>query len=184
MHAIVGPEDLEFLGEEGKLVGILVAQQIDLDPLDWIFRSWPGLHDLSGANWHIAIPCEANPERPDPPPIHEFNIPFSNRLRDMYGIDPAELPVLVLDDFRDESRQLYLKISHNQGARIAMLRNMAEFIKGYVQDPTYPGHNDLGRYKLIGALYNHIQSEQIFHAFVNFASNSVSGALRLFRGGL
>jgi hypothetical protein len=184
MHPIVGPEDLDSLEEQGTLVGILVAQQLEQAVLGWIFQSWPQLHQQSGMNWHIAIPCEANPKRQGHPGIHEFNFSLSDQLREMYGIDLAEGPVLVLDDFMDEHRQLYLKISHNEVERVRMFNSMTTFINGYVRDPNYRGHNDLGRYQLISALYNHIQGERIFQSFVSLSSNSVSGALRLFRGSL
>ena len=181
MHPVVGPEGLDSLEKQGTLVGILIAQQLEQTVLKWIFRSWPQLHQDSGMNWHIAIPCEANPERQGHPGIHEFNFSLSDQLREMYGIDLAEGPVLVLDDFRDETRQLYLKISRSEEERVDMFNSMTTFINGYVRDPKYRGHNDRGRHQLISALFNHMQRRRILHTFIKSAPNAASGALRMLR---
>lgn len=184
MWAIVSTDDLSSFERGGRLVGVLVAQQFDRDVLNWVFDSWEELHFRSGANWHIAVPCSRAPLGNPRPELRDFDPHLSNQLREMYGIDWRDTPVLVLDNFADEDRQVYLKIGERESDRKAMFNEMAEFINRRMSESDYPTHNDTARRRMIADLYDHMRLREAGGALLKLATNAASVAARLLRGGL
>lgn len=184
MWGIVSTDELSFFESERRLVGILIAQEFDRDALAWVFDAWEELHCLSGLNWHIAVPCNklsgnARPERRD------FSVQLSNRLREMYGIARKETPVLVLDNFIEEDRQLYLPLGSGERERKAMFERMATFIDARMRAIPYGERPDTWmRRALIDDLYNHMKLHALSAAALKFAPRAASGAMKLLRGGL
>lgn len=183
MWAIVGTDELSYFENERRIVGLLIAQEFDREVLSWIFDSWEELHFLSGMNWHIAVPCRPTNGN-ERPKRSTFNVELSNRLREMYGISRSETPVLVLDNFNDEERQLYLRISANERERKAMFTRMAQFIDERMKGMGYDHRPDPAwRRQIIADLYDHIKRLELGTSVLKFAPRAVSAAGRLLGGG-
>jgi hypothetical protein len=184
MWAIVSTNELSSFEQGGRLVGILIAQQFDRDVLNWVFDAWEELHFLSGTNWHIAVPCSRAPVGNRRPERRDFDPQLSNQLRELYGIDRSDTPVLVLDNFADEDRQVYLKIGERERDRKAMFNEMAKFINRRRSESDYPTNNDTSRRRMIADLYNHMKLREAGGALLKLAPEAASAAARLLRGGL
>jgi hypothetical protein len=181
MWAIVSTDELSYFEQEGRIVGILIAQQFDQDALDWVFDAWDELHFLSSKSWHIAVPCfrilrDHRPERRD------FDVQISNRLREMYGISRKETPVLVLDNFIEEDRQLFLKIGAAERDRKAMFIEIAKFIDERMSQFDYMTRNGAARRHMIDELYNHMMLREVGRTMLKLAPKAASAAARLLRG--
>ncbi|MGB3386453.1 MAG: hypothetical protein WBA88_00575 [Pseudaminobacter sp.] len=183
MWAIVSIDELSFFEAERRLVGILIAQEFDRHALDWVFDAWQELHFLSHMNWHIAVPCRKIPDSRRPE-RRDFDVQLSNRLREMYGISRRETPVLVLDNFIEEERQLYLPIGTDERSRKAMFTSMAEFIDKRMSEIHFDGRPDHRmRRALIDDLYNHMQVQALGANVLKLAPHAASAAAKLLRGG-
>jgi hypothetical protein len=165
MWAINSESDIVILENTKQVIAVFVASGLDSEALSWVFKTWSELEERSRDMWHVVVPLIKIPEVKDDPPdlTHgNFNVRLARQLRETYGVDDDDTPVLVFDDFNEEVQQRQVSLKGDEGERKQVITAIESFMIDKVkQNGKDAVFSDLGRRAVVGELVDYMAMQKI-----------------------
>ncbi len=169
MWAINGLDELENLEHSDRVVAVFLADGLRPSALKWLSDVWDDIHVRSGMRWHMVVPSRRSIRTDGEFDPKSFDGQLALDLARIYGLDQRAFPCLVFDNFREDSRQLSVRIPETEADRRALILAIDDFLQR---------HTSLGRQQLIDGLFDYLQGRSLVASLVSLAPKLASAALR------
>lgn len=161
MYGVTDLSGLEFLERENKIVLVLLSSTLYPSTIDWMCHAWDEVHHRSAHRWHMVVPTKKPINGKDHKlKTKNFSWKVSETLRNTYGISKANIPCIVLDNFRDDQRQHFVVLPEIEKDRAKLILGIEDFIKE---------NENESREELINALFDRLKFNEALAGFIKVA---------------
>ncbi len=109
--AVTTTEYIQRYSGRDYVISTFLATSFDQDLVDWVFRAWPDLNRELGDRWHLFVPTYLPIEDNRSLARYDnFNFDVSRDIMRMYGLEAGDTPCIVLDNYDEQSAQLYVRL--------------------------------------------------------------------------
>lgn len=142
MFAINSVGEIAAIEERGGVALVLLASPLETTALQWLARAWMTIHGESGCRWHLVVPTRRRTGADGGMALlSDYDGELAGDLLRIYGLKPSDMPCLVIDNFKDEERQAFVRLPDSDVGRDKLLIEISEYLKA-AWAPRHPAHGE------------------------------------------
>lgn len=177
MHSVNALDDLNRLEGQQRLVAVFLATGYDVSAIQWLYDVWDEIHSQSGAFWHLIAPVHQIERNRDIRDKHNYNTVLARDLARMYGLSESDLPCLVLDSFKDDHRQLRIRLPPMEKDRRRLLEEIGAYI-AEVGTEDFRENTPGWRAALNSGLFDHLTRKHALGVALRFVPRAATVLVR------